>query len=158
MPTIYEKLKSDHDKHRGLLAKLAKTEGNSPERRKLWETFYYDVSAHAAAEEVSFYSQLISDSDGQSEGRHSVAEHQELDDMLQELNEMDMSSPGWLTRFKTMKDRYEHHIEEEEEDIFPVAKDVIGSDKSGEVAAEFAERKKEECKLVDEKAEDALEE
>lgn len=158
MPTIYEKLKSDHDKHRDLLAKLAETEGDSDERRELWKTFYYDVSAHAAAEEVSFYSPLMAESDAQAEGRHSVAEHKELDDMLQELNDMDMSSPGWLTRFKTMKDRYEHHIEEEEEDIFPVAKDVIGTDKSGEIAAEFAEHKKEERTLVDEKAEEALEE
>jgi hemerythrin superfamily protein len=158
MPTIYEKLKSDHDKHRDLLAKLAETEGDSDERRELWKVFYYDVSAHAASEEVSFYSPLMAQSDGQAEGRHSVAEHKELDDLLQELNDMDMSSPGWLTRFKTMKDRYEHHIEEEEEDIFPVAKDVIGTDKSGEIAAEFAERKKEERTLVDEKAEEALEE
>lgn len=158
MPTIYENLKSDHDKHRDLLAKLAETEGDSDERRELWKTFYYDVSAHAAAEEVSFYSPLMAQSDAQAEERHSVAEHKELDDMLQELNDMDMSSPGWLTRFKTMKDRYEHHIEEEEEDIFPVAKDVIGTDKSGEIAAEFAERKKEERTLVEEKAEEALEE
>lgn len=158
MPTIYEKLKSDHDKHRDLLTKLAKTEGDSDERRALWKTFYYDVSAHAAAEEVTFYSELISDSDGQSEGRHSVAEHHELDEILQELNEMDMSSPGWLTRFKTLKDRYEHHIDEEEEDIFPVAKDVIGTDTAGAMAAEFSDRKEEERQLVDKKADEALEE
>lgn len=158
MPTIYEKLKSDHDRHRDLLAKLAETEGDSEDRRQLWKSFYYDVGAHAAAEEETFYSELIADSDGQSEGRHSVAEHHELDEIIQELNDMDMSSPGWLTRFKTLKDRYEHHIEEEEEDIFPVAKEVIGADKDGEIAAEFAERKEEERKLVDKKAEEALEE
>lgn len=157
MPTIYERLKSDHDRHREWLAKLAGTEGASDARRKLWNTFYYDVAAHAAAEEVTFYSSLISESDGQSEARHSVAEHHELDEMMKELNEMDMSSPGWLTRFKTMKDRYEHHIDEEEEDIFPVAREVIGPDKSGQVAAEFAERKREEEKLVDKKADEALE-
>lgn len=156
MPTIYEKLKSDHDTHRDLLAKLVETEGNSDERRELWKSFYYDVSAHAAAEEVAFYSPLLAESDGQAEGRHSVAEHKELDDMLQELNDTDMSSPVWLTRLRTMKDRYEHHIKEEEDDIFPVAKDVIGADRSGEIAAEFAERKKEERTLVDEKAEEAL--
>lgn len=158
MATIYEELKSDHDKHRKLLAQLEETSGDSEERRSLWHQFYYDVGAHAAAEELTFYSGLIAKSDGQSEGRHSVAEHHELDEMIQELNDMDMSSPGWLTRFKTMKDRYEHHIEEEEEDIFPVAKEVIGSDKTGDIAAEFSERKKEERKLVDKKAEDALEE
>ncbi|OZB14697.1 MAG: hemerythrin [Hyphomonas sp. 34-62-18] len=157
MTTIYEELKSDHDKHRDLLAQLEKTSGDSEERRTLWKTFYYDVGAHAAAEELTFYSGLIAKSDGQPEGRHSVAEHHELDEMIQELNDMDMSSPGWLTRFKTMKDRYEHHIEEEEEDIFPVAKDVIGADKSGKIAAEFVRKKKHERKLVDEKAEEALE-
>ena len=157
MTTIYEELKSDHDKHRDLLAQLEKTSGDSEERRALWKTFYCDVGAHAAAEELAFYSGLIAKSDGQSEGRHSVAEHHELDEMIQELNDMDMSSPGWLTRFKTMKDRYEHHIEEEEEDIFPVAKDVIGADKSGKIAAEFVRKKQQERKLVDEKAEEALE-
>lgn len=157
MPTIYDTLKTDHDRHRTLLKQLAATQGDSEERRKLWQTFYYDVGAHAAAEELTFYSKVIAESDGQSEGRHSVAEHQELDDMIQGLNEMDFSSPGWLARFKTLKDRYEHHIEEEEEDVFPVAKEVIGADRNGKIGAEFSTRKKEERKLVDEKAENALE-
>lgn len=158
MPTIYERLKSEHDKQRDLLAQLAETEGNSPDRQELWKKLYYDLGAHAAAEEETFYSPLMANSEGQPEGRHSVAEHKEVDDILQELNEMDMSSPGWLTRFKTLKERYEHHIEEEEEDIFPVAKDVIGPDKNGEIAAEFSERKEAERELVDKKAEEALEE
>ena len=157
MPTIYDALKSDHNEHRNLLAKLAETQGDSKERRKLWRKLYYEVSAHAAAEELSFYSQLISASKGQSEARHSVAEHQELDDIIQELNDMDMSSPGWLTRLKTLKDRYEHHIEEEEKDIFPVAREIIGDDKNGRVAADFIARKRNEHLLVDEKAASALE-
>jgi len=157
MPTIYQTLKADHDKHRELLKKLAATKGNSEERRKLWQTFYYDVSAHAAAEELSFYSKLIAESDGQPEGRHSVAEHQELYEMIQGLNDMDFSSPGWLARFKTLKERYEHHIEEEEEEIFPKAKEVIGGDKKGAVASEFTSLKKKERGKVDVKAEQALE-
>lgn len=157
MPTIYDALKTDHDKHLTLLAKLAATQGDSDERRKLWQTFYYDVGAHAAAEELAFYSKLIAESDGQSEGRHSVAEHKELDDMIQELNEMEFGSPDWLACFEALKDRYEHHIEEEEDDVFPTAKDVIGADVSGEIGAEFTARKTEERTLVDEKAENALE-
>ena len=158
MSTIYETLKSDHDKHRDLLASLAETEGDSPERRKLWKTFYYDVGAHAAAEEESFYSPLMEDQKGQPKGRHSVAEHKELDDIIQELEEMDMSSSGWLTRFKTLRHDYEHHIEEEEEEIFETARKVLGDDASGEIAATFRTRKGKERKLVDKKAEEALEE
>lgn len=156
MPTIYEALKSDHDEHRSLLENLAETQGDSKERRKLWRKLYYEVSAHAAAEELAFYSLLISDTEGQSEARHSIAEHEELDDIIQELNDMDMSSPGWLIRLKTLKERYEHHIDEEEEDIFPVARKIIGDDTGGRIAADFKARKRNEHTLVDEKAESSL--
>lgn len=158
MTTIYDALKSDHEQHRDLLRKLDATQGDSAERRKLWERFYYEVGAHAAAEELTFYSRLISKSEAQSEGRHSVAEHKELEDSILGLHEMDFSSPGWLARLKILRARYEHHIDEEEDDIFPVAREVIGADEEGTIGAEFAERKSEERKLVDEKAENALEE
>lgn len=158
MPTIYETLKNDHDKHRDLLARLAQTEGDSEDRRKLWKEFYYDVGGHAAAEEETFYSPMMETEEGQPKGRHSVAEHKELDDIIQELDEMDMSSPGWITRFKTLRHDYEHHIDEEEEEIFPVAKETIGKDEDGKIAREFLQRKQDEEQLVDKKAEEALEE
>jgi hemerythrin-like domain-containing protein len=158
MPSIYDALKKDHDKHRDLLARLAETSGESEERQSLWKTFYYDVGAHAAAEEESFYGPLMEDEVGQPKGRHSVSEHKELDDIIQELDEMDMSSPGWLTRFKTLRHEYEHHIDEEEEEIFETARKVLGDDKSGAIGECFRARKARERKLVDEKAEEALEE
>ena len=105
MPSIYETLKKDHDSHRDLLAQLAETEGDSSKRRKLWKEFYYDVGGHAAAEEETFYAPLMKGEAGQPKGRHSVAEHKELDDIIQELDEMDMSSPGWLTRFICRRDQ-----------------------------------------------------
>ena len=156
--TIYDVLKSDHDSHRELLEKLSQTEGDSEDRKTLWKQFYFDVGAHAAAEEESFYGPMIETSEGQPHARHSVAEHKEVDDIMQELNEMDMSSSGWLTRFKKLRHDYEHHIEEEEEDIFPCAKEAVGDDEDGKMARKFTSRKSEERKLVTEKAEAALEE
>ena len=158
MTDIYTVLKSDHDAHRVLLKKIAETSGDSKERRDLWNQFYFEVGAHAAAEEEAFYAPLMAKPEGQPEARHSVAEHKQLDDIIQELeNEIAMDSPGWLTRFKTLRHEYEHHIEEEENDIFPVGKKVLGKDSDGEYAAKFKERKEAERKLVDKKAEDALE-
>jgi len=113
---------------------------------------FNDVSAHAAAEEETFYSKLIAKEDGQPEGRHSVAEHKELDDIMTELNDMDMSSSGWLNRFNTLRERYEHHMEEEENDVFPVAKEEIGKDASGKIGEKFEARKERELELVDDKA------
>ena len=158
MSTIYERLKQDHDKHRKMLELIASTSGDNEMRRDVWDKFYHDVSAHAAAEEETFYSKLIADEDGQPEGRHSVAEHKELDDLMEELNDTDMSSPAWLATFKKLKERYEHHMDEEEEEVFEVAKKVVGKDGNEKIGAAFEKRKDDEIELVEEKAEEKLEE
>ena len=156
--SIYETIRKDHDRHRELLEKLADTTGNSESRRECWEAFYYDVKAHAAAEEETFYSPLMADSDGQDDARHSVAEHKDMDDIIEELNGMDFSSAAWLTRFKTLKHDYEHHMEEEENDIFEKARQVFDKEQASAIGQKFVKRKKAERELVDEKAEESLEE
>lgn len=157
MPSIYDAIKDDHDHHRALLAKISETSGDSPERRESWESFYRDVKSHAAAEEETFYSKLISETWGQDAARHSVHEHQQLDDLMEELNDADMSSPGWLTRFKTLKHDYEHHMEEEEEEVFERAKKVIGKEHNEGFGMQFEARKKRELGLIEQKKEDSLE-
>lgn len=157
MPSIYDAIKKDHDNHRALLDKIANTEGASAERKQAWKTFYEDVKSHAAAEEETFYSKLISKTWGQDSARHSVHEHQQLDDIMEELNEMDMSSSGWLTRFKTLKHDYEHHIDEEENEVFERAKEVIKDSEIEGYGQRFEARKKEERGLIEQKRKDSLE-
>ena len=77
---------------------------------------------------------------------------------MEELNDTDMSSPAWLATFKKLKERYEHHMEEEEEDVFPVAKKIVGKDGNEKMGAAFEKRKDDEIELVEEKAEEKLEE
>ncbi len=76
---------------------------------------------------------------------------------MEELNEMDMASPGWLTRFKTRRHDYEHHIDEEEDEVFTRAKEVIPEAEIAGYGARFEARKSEERKLVDKKVADSLE-
>ena len=157
MPSIYDAIKSDHDNHRKLLNTLEDTSGDSETRRKAWDDFYYDVKSHAAAEEETFYSKLISKTWGQDSARHSVHEHQQLDDLMEELNNMDMSSPGWLAKFKTLKHDYEHHMDEEENEVFTRAREVIENSEEAGFGDRFLTRKEKERKIVDEKVADSLE-
>ena len=157
MPSIYEAIKADHDRHRNLLETISETSGDSQKRREAWDEFYHEVKSHAAAEEETFYSKLISKTWGQDKARHSVAEHKELDDIMDELQDMDMSSPGWLQKFKTLRHDYLHHIDEEEDDLFTRAKEVIPQSEISGFGDRFLARKKEERKLVDEKVADSLE-
>lgn len=157
MPSIYDAISQDHDQHRKLLGQIADTSGDSEQRREAWKSFYEDVKSHAAAEEETFYSKLISETWGQDAARHSVHEHQQIDDIMEELNEMDMSSPGWLTRFETLKHDYEHHMDEEEDEVFTRAREVIGAEQNDEFGERFEARKQQERGLIEEKKQDSLE-
>jgi len=157
MPSIYDAIRKDHDRHRELLDRIDATEGASEERKEAWEAFYTDVKGHAAAEEETFYAKLMEKTWGQDAARHSVHEHAEMDDILEELREMDMASPGWITRFRTLKHDYEHHMEEEEDEVFGRAKEVISSEHDEEYGNRFLKRKSQELELIEEKRDDALE-
>ena len=48
---IYQKLKTDHDRHRELMRQIADTSGDSEERKRLFDVLVKEVESHAAAEE-----------------------------------------------------------------------------------------------------------
>ena len=141
---IFARLKADHDRHRELLDRIDATQGDSDERRYLFETFRVEVTAHAASEEMSLYATMLGKPDLRDEAQHSVAEHKEIDDLLTELYEMDFASTGWLTRFRTMKHRYLHHIDEEEEEMFPEAEKGLSEATKKELVDIFEKEKPKE--------------
>ena len=141
---IFAERKPDHDRQRTLLDAIGETSGDSEERRTLFEELRLELQAHAAAEEESLYATMLANPDLRDDARHSVSEHKEVDDMLGELVEMEMSSTGWLTRFKTMRDRYLHHIDEEEEEMFPAAAKDLDDATKASLAAIFEKRKPRE--------------
>lgn len=155
MPSIYDAIKSDHDTHRELMSSIQ--ESKIQARGSLWKRFYEDVKSHAAAEEETFYSKLISKTWGQDAARHSVHEHQKLDDLMEELNVMQMSSDLWMKKFEELKHDYEHHMEEEENEVFARARETIGDGEIEGYGSRFEKRKAEERGLIDEKREDSLE-
>ncbi|MCB2047390.1 MAG: hemerythrin domain-containing protein [Novosphingobium sp.] len=145
---IFKDLKADHDRHRDLLEKLADTQGDSEDRRKLFADLRTELQAHAAAEEEALYATMLADPDLRDSARHSVSEHKEIDDMLGELVDTDMSSGAWLTRFKEMRHRYLHHIDEEEEEMFPEAQKGLTRSEEREAAETFEERKPRELEIA----------
>ncbi len=157
MASIYDAITKDHEHHRDLLDRIAATSGDSPERREAWQAFYRDVKSHSAAEEEEFYSALMQETWGQDAARHSVHEHAQMDKILEELNDMDMAASGWLTRFKALEHDYEHHMEEEEKEVFERAKKVVGEEENDAYGQRFLDRKKKEMGLVEKKKADHLE-
>lgn len=138
---IFDRLKEDHDKHRKLLDMIENTSGDSSERKELFEKFTKEVKSHAAAEEQAVYSTMLRNPETTDDTRHSVAEHHELDEALNDLAATDMSSSAWLEKFKQVKHDYLHHIEEEEDDHFPDFEEKLSSEEEQEMTKIFNRRK-----------------
>lgn len=157
---IFARLKKDHDKHRELLDKLLQTSGDTKEREELFEELTKELKSHAAAEEQALYSTMLRKPPTTDETRHSVAEHHEIDEALNDLAATDMSEGGWLTKFKNFDHQYRHHIEEEEEDHFPDFEKHLDEKDMEHMRAVFDRRKEEEkaeAEVTPEKKEDAKE-
>ena len=157
---IFARLKEDHDKHRELLDKLLETSGESEERETLFTELTKELKAHAAAEEQALYSTMLRKPPTTGETRHSVAEHHEIEEALNDLAATDMSEGGWLTKFKSFDHRYRHHIDEEEEEHFPDFEKHLDEEDMQHMEEVFERRKKEEkadAEVTPEKKEDAKE-
>lgn len=141
---IYDTLKLDHRTQEELAERLMETSGDTAERRDLYSRFKTEVEAHAAAEEQTFYAALIAEPDGQDQARHSIAEHKEASDLIEELEALEMSNGGWMQKFKKLQDELSHHIEEEERDVFALARELISEEQAQRLSEEFDERKNAE--------------
>jgi hypothetical protein len=141
--TIFEELRVDHDKQRQLLDLLLDTSGNEPEREQYYQQLKTQLEQHAAAEERYFYNPLIEDNATIEMSRHGIAEHHEIDELIEALEKTDMSSPGWLQYLKNLKHKVLHHLEDEEQGFFQKAGKVLEDSEKQSLGKEYREMMKE---------------
>lgn len=122
---IFEALRISHDTQRALATQILESQGDSPERDHLYKELKHELAAHAAAEERCFYTPLIGHDESIGQARHGMAEHHEMDELVDELNKMEYSSSGWLAHFKKLHHKVYHHLEDEEHAIFQLAGKVL---------------------------------
>ena len=113
---IFERLRQDHDLHRNLFDRLAR---DGEDREALFARLTKELKGHAAAEEQALYSTMLRKPETTDETRHSVAEHKEIEDLLNDLAASGPASGEWAEKFAHLRHRYLHHIEEEEGEHFP---------------------------------------
>ncbi|MCU1715553.1 hemerythrin domain-containing protein [Pseudomonas sp. 5P_3.1_Bac2] len=140
-PAIFGTLVEDHDHHRQLLAQIEQTHGASTERKQLFAELTAEIKGHAAAEEQALWSTVLRKPEITEDGRHAVAEHKEMDDLLEELAATDMATGGWLLKFKKVKEEYLHHIKEEEQELFVSVEKKLSKDDKSYMDSIFKQRK-----------------
>ncbi|PKA97265.1 hemerythrin HHE cation binding domain-containing protein [Flavobacteriaceae bacterium MAR_2009_75] len=134
---IFEALRNDHDIQRDLLDKLVDTSGDSKTRDEVFKKLRTELEAHADAEERYFYKPLIDSDKTQDKARHSIAEHHEIDELIEQLEETDYSSSAWLKIAKDLQEKVEHHLDEEEHEVFQMAGKVLSEKNKKSLAKDY---------------------
>lgn len=157
---IFARLTEDHERHRALLSGIAAARGGDAERRELFEEFTLEVKGHAAAEEQALYSTMMRKPEATDEVRHSVAEHHEIEELLNDIAATDMGSGEWMDKFRRLDHDYRHHIDEEENEHFKDFEKYLTEEDREHMRAVFDRRKRAEkadAEITPEKLEDAKE-
>lgn len=156
---IFARLIEDHDLHRKLFAELAESE-QWGDREPLFIRLTKELKAHAAAEEQALYSTMMRKPETTAETRHSVAEHHEIEELLNDLAATDLAASDWPDKLEALRHRYSHHIDEEEDEHFPDFANYLTDDDVAYMRTVFERRKREETAMAEvtpEKLEDAKE-
>jgi hemerythrin-like domain-containing protein len=136
-------LKEDHGKVKKLLAELEKTtERGVKTRTELFATIKGELSVHETIEEEIFYPELKAHPNAKDIVLEGFEEHHVVDLLMSELEAMDVDDESWGAKAIVMKENIEHHIEEEEGDMFKAARQVFDRDELEELGRRMAQRKR----------------
>jgi hemerythrin-like domain-containing protein len=122
---IYDALRESHEAQRQLCANLLASEPDANTRKQLFKSLKVELEAHAAAEERFLYSPMMMEDAGLSVSRHALAEHHEMEELMEELTTNDPTVQGWLTRAKALCDKVNHHLDEEEKVFFQLSGKIL---------------------------------
>ena len=142
---ITDALKEDHEELKALIATVNDS-ADSEEIKMAFTQFAELLGKHSKAEEKVVYDALIStgDEETEMEGYEGYTEHMLAETLLKKLKEgADVTGPEWKAEAKVMQEILEHHIEEEEDEIFDAVENNFEDGEREEMGVEFERLKGE---------------
>jgi hemerythrin-like domain-containing protein len=137
-------LRRDHDKVKALLRELEPTtERAEKTRTELFSRIKSELTVHEIIEEEIFYPTLKQHPKAKDIVLEAYEEHNVVDTLMGELSELDVTDETWGAKAKVMIENIEHHIEEEEGEMFEQARKVFDRDELEELGRTMEARKTE---------------
>ena len=115
-------LKADHKKVAGIMEKIdSTTERGVKTREELFAQLKSELEVHTRIEETILYPALKEIDKTRDITFESFEEHRLVKQLLAELDKLGKDEETWTAKFTVLKESVEHHVEEEETDMFPKA-------------------------------------
>lgn len=142
-----ELLKKDHETVKDLLTQISATnERATSKRTELLEKIEMELTIHTAIEEEILYP-AFKQAGKKTEAKmyfEAKEEHRTVDSMvLPDLKKTKPDSVEFSGRVKVLKELIEHHIEEEETEMFPDALNILGKTYLDELGVQMQARQKD---------------
>lgn len=139
-------LKDDHKKVRKLLDELVSTSG-AKTRERLLAKVASEIEVHTAVEEEIFYPAFLQAAKKKEQEKlyyEALEEHRAAGEMvLPDLLKTDTSGLEFAGRAKVLKELVLHHADEEEKEMFKMARQLLSRDELTDLGERIEERKKE---------------
>jgi hemerythrin-like domain-containing protein len=135
-------LRTDHTKVKALLKELeATTERGVQTRQRLFADIKAELTVHETIEEQIFYPELKAHPKAKDLVLEAYEEHNVVDTLMGELSSLSVEDETWGAKAKVMQENIEHHIEEEEGEMFDKAEQVFDEAELEDLGRRMAERK-----------------
>ena len=132
---VLKLLEGQHDEVKQLFKKLEQAEGS--QGRQLFETLRAKLTLHEELEETYFYPALKGDEAARDLVLEGYQEHHVMDVLLGEIERLAPDSEAWQPKVKVLQENTEHHIEEEEGELFPAVRKIWKTDTREQVGRQM---------------------
>lgn len=130
----FELLKADHKKVSGIFEKLdSTTERGVKTREELFTQLKTELDIHAQIEEQILYPVLKEAEETHDITLEAYEEHSVVKTLLAELESLPKDDEMWGAKLTVLKENVEHHVEEEEGDMFKDARKVLSAEQIEEL-------------------------
>jgi hypothetical protein len=135
-------LKKDHDEVKKILEKLdSTTERGVKTREQLFTKLKTEMQIHETIEEEIFYPALKEHPKAKEVVLEGYEEHHVVDNIMGEISSTPYDDETWAAKFSVIKENIEHHIQEEEGEMFKTARQVLSKSELEALGARMEQRK-----------------
>ncbi len=138
----FQLLKEDHQKVSGLFQQIEPTtERAEKTRTELFAKLKEELDVHAKIEESVFYPAIKQAAETREIVLEGFEEHHVVKMLLKELEAVPVDTEQWTAKLKVLKENVEHHVEEEEGEMFQKARQVLSEEEINQLGARLEEMK-----------------
>ena len=136
-----ELLKKDHKEASGLMDQIEIADKGDRSAKDLFNQLKQALTVHTQIEEQIFYPELKKFDETKDMIPEAFEEHQEVKDILAEMSTLSPADDEFMDKLTELRDGVEHHVEEEETEMFPKAEKVLGQSRLQELGRQLEEMK-----------------